>query len=151
MHHEQSERLAFLFRGFGVVSAVGAQDSAGVQAVELPEPPETLVDVHVVDEEIGESVQRYTDADKKHPEVRRHTAIHVAKRRRDSKHEEKTVVFFKKPVFGVLGLVMVFVPVPQNAVHDIFVCEPGHKFHAHIRHYGDENIQQRRHTVDFIL
>ena len=142
MHSQQSERLPFFLFLFGMVGAVCAQDGTGIRAVELFEPGKTAVDVYVVDEEIRESVQRNAHTDEKHPKMWRHAAKHVTKSGWNGKNKEKTVVFFKKTVFVVFGLVVIFVPVPQNAVHHVFVREPGHKFHTDVCGKRYQNIKK---------
>jgi hypothetical protein len=49
MNNQQPKGLAILFVRLGMVIPMCAQDGTGVFAVQLTEPLETLVDVHVVD------------------------------------------------------------------------------------------------------
>lgn len=150
-YDKQPERLAVLLGGFGVVGAVGTQNTTRVGAVELTEPLETLVDVHVVNQEIRQAVQRNTHSDEQHPKVRSQSTDHVAEHAGDGKHQEKAVVLFKKTFLFVPGLVVVFVPAPQPAVHQVFVRKPGHEFHAGIGGKRDEQVTDPGHVCrDFI-
>lgn len=65
-------------------------------------------------------------------------------RARNGKNEEKPVIFFKKAVF-VRGVVVIFVPAPQPAMHQIFMSSPGYEFHCGYCRQRDENIKQNFH------
>ncbi len=136
-HHQQAKRFPIFFVAFGMVRAVRPQNSAAVLAVQLLEPTEPAVDVHVVDQEISESVKRNTNADKQDPEIGRKPANHITNHAWNGKNKKKAIVFFKKTFFLVLGQMVVFVPAPKKTVHHEFVCEPGHEFHADVCGQGD--------------
>ena len=90
------------------------QYGAAVFAVQLFEPAKPAVDVHIVNEEIGEAIKRNANTDKQHPEIRGQTANHVTDHTRNSKNEKKAIVLLKKALFFVLRQVMVFVPVAES-------------------------------------
>ena len=92
---QQAERLAIFLRLLGVVSAVRPQDPPGVLAVQLPEPLEAPVDIHVVDEEIDQSVNGNADADKEQPKMRSRQTNDVGEGAGDGKDEKEQVVLFK--------------------------------------------------------
>jgi hypothetical protein len=144
VHDQQTERLTVLLGRLGVVRPVRPKYGPAVPAIQLSKPPKPLVDVHVVDQKIGQSVQRNTHAHKKHPEIRvgLHTPKHVAKRRRNGKNQKKSVIFFKKTVLVVLREVVVSVPRPQHTVHQVLVREPRHEFHADVRGQCYEGVEQ---------
>ena len=109
---QQAERLAIFLRLFGVVCAVRPQDPPGVLAVQLPEPLEAPVDIHVVDEEIDQSVNGNADADEKQPEVGCGRSGNITGHARDGKHEKEQVVLFEKSVLFMVRLMVVFMPGP---------------------------------------
>ena len=46
----------------------------------------------------------------------------------DSKKDKKVIIPFKKSVVIIMNM-MVFMKVPESAMHDVFVHTPGHPFH----------------------
>jgi len=145
VYDEQPERLAAFFGLFSMMSAMRPENSPGITVVQLPEPLEALMDVYVVDEEVNNAVDRDTNTDKEQPEVSCRQPYDIANRTRYSKDEEKQVVFLKETIFMMMRLVMVFVPVPQRPVHDVFMGEPRHEFHANNSSQGNKDISQYLH------
>jgi hypothetical protein len=66
-----------------------------------------------------------------------HNTGYVAIGTGNSKNEEEGIVLFKKTGFY---LMVVFVQVPQKAVHHKLVGKPRHEFHEEKGGYDDENI-----------
>lgn len=54
-----------------MVGAVRPQDGPAVRVVQLPEPLESLMNIHVVDKEINEAVNGNADAHKQPVDMRR--------------------------------------------------------------------------------
>jgi len=113
-----------------MVIAMRAQDGAGVFAVQLAEPLETLVDVHVVDQKINQAVNGDAYAHEQQPALRGGQANYIGSSAWNGKNQKEQVVFFKKTMFLMVRFVVVFVPNPQPAMHEVFVRSPGHEFHA---------------------
>ncbi len=106
--------------------------------------------VDIMNQEIDQSVNGDTDPDNIEPEVRSCLADDVRKRRGDCKNEKEAVIFLKKPVFVVVGSVMVFMPIPQHTVHQVFMGGPGHKFHGEKGGNRDEHIEENQHRVFYL-
>ncbi|MCB1155805.1 hypothetical protein KDL45_19240, partial [bacterium] len=60
---------------------------------------------------------------------------------------------FKETILFVVRLMMIFVPIPQKAVHDVLVGKPGYKFHAEDGGERDSDVSQYVHieTLDVRL
>lgn len=138
---QQPERFAILFGAFGVVRSVRPQDGTGIFVVELSEPIEPPVNVDVVDQEIQQAVDRDADSDKKKPEMGRGEPHDIADGTGDSENQKEQIVFFKKAVLLVMGLVVVLVPIPENAVHNKFMRKPSDEFHPQNGCDYDSGIQ----------
>jgi len=139
-YHEQAEGFAVLFGLFGMVGAVRSQDGPAVGAVQLAEPLKALVDIHVVYEEVDQPVNRNADAHEQETQVRRCRADDVASRAGNGENEEEQVVALEEAAFVMVRLVVIGVPRPQKAVHDVLVREPRHEFHAGHCGQGDEYV-----------
>jgi hypothetical protein len=142
LYDEQPERFAVFFLRFSVVGAMRPQDCPGVGAVELAKPFKPLVDVHVVDQEINGAVDGDAESDVKQPMIIRKRAGHDAGDARYGKNQEKPVVSFPETAAFVVGLVVIFVPIPQKTVHDVFVRKPGDELHAEGGSKCDEQVDQ---------
>jgi len=129
------------------MGAVSAQDGTGVFAVELAEPLETAVYVYVVNEKVDQPVNGNTYAYKQKPAMRRGQAGDVAEHAGNGKDHEKQVVFLKEAVFFIVRLVVVFVPAPQPAMHNVFVRKPGDEFHAGNGGEGGEDVDDGCHVI----
>jgi hypothetical protein len=130
MHNQQTKGLPILFISLGVMVAMCAQDGAGVFAVQLAEPLETLVDVYVVDQKVNQAVNGNSNAHEQQPALGGGQANYIRKGAWNGKNQEEQVVFFKKTMLFMVWFVVVFVPNPQPAMHEVFVRRPGYKFHA---------------------
>ena len=113
-----------------MVVAVRTQNGTGVLAVQLAEPLEALVDVYVVDQKINQAVDGNPNAHKQQLTLRSSKTNYVRSGTRNGKNQKEQVVFFEKTMFLVVWLVVVFVPNPQPAMHQVFVRRPGYEFHA---------------------
>ena len=107
------------------------------------------MDVYIVDEEINKAVNGNANANKEQPKMGCRRSDDVAGSTRYGEYEKKKIVLFKKSVFLVLGLVVVFVPVPQQAMHNVFVCRPGHEFHGDYGNDCNSDIKKRSHDIFF--
>ncbi|MCS7036336.1 MAG: hypothetical protein RMJ33_11055 [Saprospiraceae bacterium] len=141
-HHKQPKGLAAVFGCLGVVSAVRPQNCTRVPAIELTKPRKALMDIHIMNEEIRQAVQRNAHADEQRPGVLCQTADEVKNHAWNGEDQEKTVILFKKAVLFVARLVVVFMPAPQKTVHDVFMCKPRHELHSKISAQCDEQVQQ---------
>ena len=92
------------------------------------------MDEHVVHQEVRKAVECDAGSNP-HTEVATvHGSGDEAQRTRNSENEKEHVVFFEK---ARLVYVVVFMKVPHEAVHDVFMCEPRHEFHD--EESGDDN------------
>ncbi len=124
----------------GVVRPVRPQDGTAVFRVQLPEPRKPLVDVHIVDEEVNGPVNRDAQPHEKQPSMHCKASQHNTGDTRRCKYQEKQVVLLEPAPFLEIGAVVVFVPLPAEAVHDVFMGEPRHELHAAHCGEGDEDI-----------
>jgi len=117
-------------------------DGAHVGVVGAAEETETLVDEHVVHQEISKSVSRNADTDEQADVVPVHDAEHHQDGAGDGEDEEEGIVLFEETGFG---LVVVFVEDPQQSMHDVLVGEPGHEFHREEGHQDGEGGEEELH------
>ncbi len=101
-----------------------------------------LVDQAIVDQSVDDAVEQYAKADPcaRLPRIRPHDQRAADGEHRDAHRRadqpEKIILFQAL----VMRLVMVAMPAPAEAVHDIFVARPGDKFHRDDRgQYGSED------------
>ncbi len=69
--------------------SMGSQNSAAVRAVQLPEPLEAAMDVHIVDQEVYQTIDGNADADKQQPKVSSGQANDIGKSRWNGKDQEE--------------------------------------------------------------
>lgn len=139
VHQQQAKRLAVVLALVGMVRPVRPQDGPAVLRVQLPEPRKPLVDVHIVDEEIDGAINRDAQPDEEQPGVARESAKQDAGDAGRGKDEEKKVVLLEPAALLKIGAVVVFVPLPAEAVHDVLMGEPRHELHAAHCGEGDED------------
>jgi hypothetical protein len=98
-----------------------------IYVVGFREPFETLVDKHIVNHEICDTVKGYADADEEHKAISGHKTADTEKSYGDAgKHDKEIIVLFEE----LLRLVVViFMQFPEQAMHDVFMREPGYTFH----------------------
>ena len=71
VYDEQTKTDTVFFARLGVMGTMRTQDRPGIGRVQLPEPLEATMDVHVVDQEIDQPVNRNANAYKEQPELGR--------------------------------------------------------------------------------
>lgn len=97
------------------------------------------VNNHVVKKKIPNAIQGYAKTNVHQPTKRFYFWAHYDEARgRYAKNNSKEVIGFP-PAFVVY--VVRFVPVPHDAVHDVFVREPGKAFHKNKRAEHKEKIE----------
>jgi hypothetical protein len=93
-----------------------------------------------VNKKVSQTVQGDSHANEQYPEMLGETTSHVAYHGWNGKYKKKAVVFLKKAVFFMFWLMMVGMPVPEETVHNEFVREPGHEFHADVSRQRNECV-----------
>jgi hypothetical protein len=120
-----------------MVHLVGPSDRTYVGIVTAGKPFETLVDDHVMDEEVGKTVSHDAEADRLLPPDIMLESEHDEQETGHSENEKESIVLFKKTRFH---LVMIPVQVPEEPMHDPFVGCPGNAFHEEESTYQNQYI-----------
>lgn len=139
--HQQPERLAIFLRLFGMMRTVRPQDRPRIATVQLPEPGKPLVDIDVVYQEINSPVDGNAQPDEEQPGVRSERTCENAGNAGCGENEEEEVVFFEEFPLLKVRFVVVFVPVPQEPVHDVFMGKPRYEFHPANRDERDKEVR----------
>jgi hypothetical protein len=109
-----------------VMHFVGSADGIKVRVLDIAQPFEASVDIDVVDQKISQTISGNAKANPDREVHLIHESEHNTEPRRDGVNEKEDVVFLKKTGFY---LMVVFVEIPHDAMHDEFVRCPRHKFH----------------------
>jgi len=107
------------------------------------EPLEPLMNEHIVYEEVAKPIYEDANTYGQLPIVAMHHTEHSEQPTGNRKNEEEEVVLLKE---SRLLLVMIFVEVPQEAVHNVLVRKPRHEFHEEKRGNDNEEIGENYHT-----
>lgn len=115
----------------------------GVTVVGVPEDFETLVDEDVVDKKVGPTVAKNA-----YPNGQSGFEYVVAPKQKEPDavrriHDKEQVIAFKPRI--VVFFVVVLVPRPQKSVHDVFVAQPGYRFHGHKSNYPNRDLYPECH------
>lgn len=108
-------------------------DGAEINIIGATEKIKTLVDEDIVHQEICEPIDGDSESDVK---AVIHTVSNTEKNQDhagDGEDQEEGIVLFKESRFR---LMMIFVEVPAESVHNVFMGKPGHILHER---EGDEN------------
>jgi hypothetical protein len=125
-NQQHAKTFSFFFLQVLVVHLVCPAYGAYVQAAAAGKPFKPLVNDYVMHQKVSEAIHCYAKTDGCCPVSVALQAQHNAEPAWYGKNEEESIVFFKKPWSF---LVVIFVEVPQKAVHHIAVCEPCDAFH----------------------
>ena len=126
-HEQHTKTFAFGFGHALMMHFVGFANGAQIHTIRIAPQLETLMYKDVMHHKVGKPVGSNAEA-YPNPKV---PACHYAKHDKQpawyGKYQKKTIVFFEKLPFAYR--VMVFVQIPQKAVHNVFMRCPSHKFH----------------------
>jgi hypothetical protein len=103
-------------------------DSCEIPVLTVPEKAETLVNENIMHEKISKPINCNTETD---PEKEIIIALHSQEQTdntRYGKDQKEEIVVLEKS--RRLFVMMVFVQYPKDAMHDIFMREPGNSFHG---------------------
>src|SRR5215204_1390524 len=110
-----------------VMHFVGPADCLYIGIIAPGKPFEALMYDHIVNNEIGKPIRHYSEPDRLQPNNRIHCANQYAGKTRYSEDYKEPIVFFKK---ACRLLMMIFMKIPQPAMHDILMSSPGNAFHS---------------------
>lgn len=125
-----------------MVGLMGSNDRFEIGVPNVVEPIEAFVDEHVVYQEVAKTVDQYAQTKSQAPIVACHHTKHDEKPGWDGEDQEEGVVFLKE---ARLLLVVVLVQIPEQAVHDVLVREPGGELHQNEGAEEDEDVGDRCH------
>lgn len=111
-----------------MVNFVRSSDRLEIWVIGVSEHFESLVNENVVHQKIREPVNRDSQSYPKKGIIALQHAKKQSGNTRQSKNEEEKIIVLKEAV----GFLFVVIPmqIPQKTVHDVFMREPGHPFHA---------------------
>jgi len=149
MHDQQAKGFAIFLRLNRMMCAMSTQDRARIGSIQLSEPGKPLVDVYVVDEKIDQSVNGDAHAYKKHPELWGYRTQDIKQGTGNGKDQKEPIVLLKKFALLEVGLVMIFMPVPKEAMHQVLMRKPGDELHGGSSRNGNEDIEQDLHEFRY--
>ena len=139
-HKQHPKALTIFFAQVFVVNLVRFADGHEVGVFRALEPRKPLMDEHVVDEEIRQTIQGNARTNPE-SEVSSQASRDEAVRAGDGENQKEGVVFLEKT--GAIRVV-ILVEVPHRSVHEVFVRQPGHAFHGD--EGGQHNKSREKHT-----
>ncbi|TND08033.1 MAG: hypothetical protein FD123_2587 [Bacteroidetes bacterium] len=118
-----------------------AADAQYIPVVPVAQKRKPLVNDNIVHDKIAETVQSDSNADVK-TKIMVHAAGYETVHARGGKNEEERIVLLEKSVFP---LVMIAVQVPEQAVHNELMREPGHELHEEEGAGDDQDVDDDLH------
>jgi hypothetical protein len=104
---------------------------------------------NVMEDKIKNTVGQHAEAN---PEQKFEAGYERARREKangkQGEHDGEIVVFLEKTL---VWPVVVFVPDPQNAVHDVLVRKPRHAFHEEKSTYYQQYVKRQCHSLKAVL
>ena len=110
-----------------VMHFVCSTNGIKVRVFDVAQPFESAVDIDVVDQKVGQTISCNAKPNPDRQIVLVHEAEHDTQPRRNGINQKENVVFLEK---ARLYLMVIFMKIPHNAMHDVFVRSPRHKFHS---------------------
>lgn len=101
-------------------------DGSEIDIIRTLKPIKALMNKHIVNKEIAGTVDHYANTHEKTPVEPGQGSGEDKYKRGHGKNEEEDIVFFKKTL---LRAVVIFMKIPSQSMHYIFVRKPGHKLH----------------------
>lgn len=110
-----------------MVHFMGSSNAFCVPIISISEYFETLVDKNIVHKKIGKSISKNAQTNgQSSPKTEIAPTHKTAYTHHCIKNKEVIITF---PPTAVIFVMMVFVNLPQETVHNVFMCKPRHKFH----------------------
>lgn len=143
VHQQHAEALAIVAIEMLVMHFMRPSDGAHVGITATGKPFKPLVNDHIMNEKVGEAVSHYAEADGLHPpgifigsEIdQQHTGY--------GEDDEERIVLLEE---SGPDLVMVLMEIPEEAVHDVAVRQPGNAFHYNECGYQYADICEGHHA-----
>jgi hypothetical protein len=127
MYYQHPKGFTILFIEVFVMHFMRPPDGADINIIAACKEFESLVDDDLMHHKVREPIEHYSKANGLYPP---HGGIQCAPQNHadtwNSENHKKPVVFFKKT--RTLSMV-IFMQVPEKAVHYIPMSEPGNRFH----------------------
>ena len=123
---------------------MGPADRPYIGIIAATEPFKTLMNDHIVYQEISGPVEHDTETDGLHPPD---MIVGTKINQQETGHSEdegKKIVFFKN---ARTDLVMIFVQDPEKTMHHIFMGTPGDAFHDDKSAEKDKNVKENIHDI----
>jgi hypothetical protein len=117
-------------------------NGAYIGVIAAGEPLESLVDDHIMHQEIGEAIGHDTKPDRLHPPDLIVSAYADQQHTGHGKDHKKGIILFKEARFY---LVMIFMEIPQKSMHHIFMGAPGYTLHYKEGHQKNCEILNNLH------
>jgi len=126
MHPEHAEGFTIMPVEVFVVHLMRPAYRTNIRIVGAGEPFQSLVDDHVVNDEICEAIGHHPKSHCLEPIDFFNGAVEQYQEAGYGEDDEEGIVLFEG---AVLFLVMVFMEIPEKSMHYKFVCQPGDEFH----------------------
>src|SRR5688572_5061799 len=126
MNVQHAKRFSFVPVQVLVMHFVRPADSAHIRVARMREPFETLMDDHIMHEEVSKSIRHHAKSYSLQPVYTFQRAEKNTQKAGNSEDDEEGIVLFKKARFGI---VMIFVQVPEKSMHYVFMGSPGDGLH----------------------
>ena len=102
--------------------------SPEVRIVRISKQPETLVNKHIMYQEVSQPIQRNAETNKKQVIITHPHTKEQARHSRDSEDQKEEIIIFKKALR--FFFMMIPMQAPQKPMHQILVRDPGNAFHT---------------------
>lgn len=110
-----------------MVHFMGSPQAFCIPIIRIPENFKPLVDKYVVNKKVGKAIGENSQTQgKSSPKIVIPPAQKTANAHKRIKNKKKVIAF---PPATMIFLVMVPMKTPQQAMHNIFMRKPRHKFH----------------------
>ena len=109
-----------------VMHFVGPSDCQYIGIIAPGKPFKPLMYDHIVNQEIGKPIRHYSKPDRLQPKSRLHCTKQYTGKTWYSEDYKEPIVLFKK---ASRLLMMIFMKIPEPAMHNIFMSSPGNTFH----------------------
>jgi hypothetical protein len=126
-NEKQAECLSILFPKVLMMHLMGPADRSDIRIDRPREPLESLVDDHIMDQEIGGAICHDPKAGRLQYIMLPERSGQDKQETGDGEYQEKGVVLFKKTLFRP---VMIRMQNPKESMHDEFVRAPRNPLHT---------------------
>jgi hypothetical protein len=109
-----------------VVHLVRLSNCAEIDVVGSRKPIETLMDEHIMNKKIGNTIEQDANSREEAPIEIGHRTIHNEQAAWNSENEKEGIVFFEKTTSRSM---MIFMEIPHPTMHNKTMRAPGYAFH----------------------